>query len=155
MTVSIETTQRAVEHKTLLAALRARRRKPLVPLLMVVRGKAHTLVTPISISRVERVLNNFVAGQCGALAIDLGDVSRQGVLLAERVCRHPAEGRALLDSKNKLGVRRARSVALATLVGIYGNVNQCLLAIKLRARRKGETSPVKVLEAFMKTEALA
>lgn len=145
-----------VEYKALATALRARRGQGLTPLFMITRRKAFTVASPVSVSSVQRVLRNFVVGQCEALAIDLGDDSRQGMLLAGRVCAHTAEGRSILNSKHRVNVRRARSVALATLVSLQGDaLAKTLLVLKLRSRRKGETPPAKVLEAFMKTEALA
>ena len=143
-------------HRTLVAALRARRSGELERLWLVGQYDRHGavhVVTPISAVAVRRALRDFVRGQCGALAVDLGDGSRQGVLLAEQMCSH-SRARLVLYGPRRVGVRRARSLALCMLVAMQVDpVRKALLVMRLRSRRRGETPPHRMLEAFLRAEA--
>jgi len=144
-----------VWHRTLVAALRAQSKFGVVRLCVRWRDRrrAVTVVTPIEAPVVARTLRHFVAGQCGALAIDLGDGSRQGVLLAEQHGTRPGAA-FILYGPHRVGVRRARVQGLCALVAMQVNpIRASLLVMRLRSRRKGETSPHRLLEAFLKAEA--
>jgi hypothetical protein len=118
------------------------------------KGRGYGVNGPVlSATAVRRVLRDFVAGQCGALAVDLGDDSRHGMLQAERLCSHFREGAAILNSKRRVGVKRARVVALCALIAMDDDLtSRSLLVMRLRSRRAHETPPHRVLEQFLLAE---
>lgn len=145
-------------HCSVIGLLRERRGQALDMLQVAKltrRGRAELLDSgSISAASVRRVLRDFVAGQCGALAVDLGDDSRNAVILAERLCSHLREATHILTGTRRVGVRRARAAALCTLVAMHDDpVQRTLLVMRLRSRRTREIPPHRVLEAFFRAEA--